>query len=229
MKCLLCGSGIKNELTLKQLLAWQPVQDHQVCQVCWGRFEWIIGAACRGCGHPQTTTELCGQCQEWQQQTGFLLVNRSLLHYNEALHDFMQQYKFVGDYRLRQVFAAPLQAMIATVNADVIVPIPVTPATWKERGFNQVTGMLSHCDWKPLIETRAHHKQERQSHKNRQERLATKQPFEMVGAALAQTPINGRRVLLVDDVYTTGRTLYHAAALCRSYHPSQIESITLAR
>ncbi|MDW5473517.1 phosphoribosyltransferase family protein [Limosilactobacillus reuteri] len=48
-----------------------------------------------------------------------------------------------------------------------------------------------------------------QSSKTKEERLATKQPFILD----APEKVINKKVLLVDDVYTTGRTLYHAANL----------------
>lgn len=228
MKCLLCGHSVDDALTLRQLLGWSPIEDAQVCETCATRFEWINGHTCPGCGHPQPTTVLCSQCEMWQSTVGFLLTNQSLLHYNDALHDFMQRYKFVGDYRLRTVFANALETKIREQQADVVVPIPINPATWQTRGFNQVTGMLPTIGWQPLLTTRSQEKQQRQSQKNRAQRLATAQPFRLNEVVLNGT-IQNKKVLLVDDVYTTGRTLYHAAQLLWDLKPATVRCITLAR
>ena len=64
-----------------------------------------------------------------------------------------------------------------------------------------------------------------QSHKSRQERLATPQPFGYCGPA----DLERKNILLVDDIYTTGSTLYHARELLLAHNCGCVRSVTLAR
>ncbi|WP_223875876.1 ComF family protein [Paucilactobacillus kaifaensis] len=156
-----------------------------------------------------------------------MLHNRSLLAYNEATKQFMQQYKFAGDFRLRQVFSDELRHLINDLHADLIIPIPVNEYTWKTRGFNQVVGMLNNINYENLLISKNNNQHKLQSHKKRYERLFTKQPFKLGDQSLKK--IKDKKIILVDDVYTTGRTLYHAADLVQSCQPSELMSVTLAR
>lgn len=92
------------------------------------------------------------------------------------------------------------------------------------RGFNQVKGLLGGCT---ITEVLVHQHKDKlaQSHKSRTERLATPQPFLLKNAAR----VLNERVILVDDIYTTGRTLYHAAVLLKEAGASEVLSISLAR
>lgn len=136
----------------------------------------------------------------------------------------MHRYKFMGDYRLHAVFSTDLVAAIGSVVADLVVPIPVTAQTMASRGFNQVVAMvgevaMNHClKAKKVVKVA-------QSSKSRQERLLSKQPFILTEPGA----VSGKRVLLIDDVYTTGRTLYHAAELMYSAGAVSVTSISLAR
>ena len=136
----------------------------------------------------------------------------------------MQQYKFQGQYHLRAVFQQSLQKVINQMDYDFLVPIPVTNHTMRTRGFNQVTGLIENVQYTELIKHREKQKVT-QSKKDRQSRLKTKQPFFLD----KDINLRGRKVLLVDDIYTTGRTLYHAAELCYQNGCKRVQSLSLAR
>ncbi|WP_349532800.1 ComF family protein [Leuconostoc citreum] len=64
-----------------------------------------------------------------------------------------------------------------------------------------------------------------QSRFNRQKRLTRAQPFVIAN----DISLSGQSVLLIDDVYTTGRTLYHAAELIYTLGAKNVKSLSLAR
>lgn len=130
----------------------------------------------------------------------------------------------MGDYRLREVFSVEFSRVIKQFDVDLIVPIPVTTETMTTRGFNQVIGLLREVKYYELLQTKNTAKQA-QSTKTRKERLATAQPF----VINEKVDIKGKDVLLVDDIYTTGRTLYHAAVLFKQAGCKRIVSVSLAR
>lgn len=136
----------------------------------------------------------------------------------------MHRYKFMGDYRLRTVFSSELVTAIGMIVADLVVPIPVTAQTMASRGFNQVVAMVGEGNMDHCLKARERAKAA-QSSKNRQERLLSKQPFMLTDSGV----VSGKRVLLIDDVYTTGRTLYHAAELMYNAGAVSVISISLAR
>lgn len=222
MKCLLCHAVLNWQVTIRELISFRRLLPPKVCKTCLQQFH-TIGTTnlCQGCGRERNS--ICHDCQLWQRDGQLLLSNRSLFHYNDAMKEFMHCYKFQGDYQLRQVFADQFTTLVQSQQADIIIPIPVTRHTMKTRGFNQVVGMLNcPCDQEVLVTK--NERKKRQSEKGREQRLKSPQPFILKSSARVQ----GKRVLLVDDVYTTGRTLYHAATLCRNAGCASVRSITLA-
>lgn len=111
---------------------------------------------------------------------------------------------------------------------DCIVPIPLSPKRLRERGYNQVTEVLRA---KPLpvpvlpgALTRSRHTSP-QTALGRKERLTN-----VVGAFTVRESqlIAGKRVLLIDDVTTTGATLAEARRALRMAHPASVTCIALA-
>lgn len=223
MKCLLCGAMINWQPTLWDLIWFKKLTPPQLCTSCTGQFERIgMQNRCQGCGRERG--KLCLDCGQWQEQLGWLIHNQSLFKYNDAMKDYMQRYKFMGDYRLHKVFCHELTTLICKQDADLVIPIPINQHTWQTRGFNQVTAMMN-CSYYPdILETQASTKTVSQSQKGRKDRLQTDQPF----VILNQHQICQKSILLVDDIYTTGRTIYHAATLCYQAGCRSVKSITLA-
>ncbi|WP_367295272.1 ComF family protein [Levilactobacillus yonginensis] len=155
------------------------------------------------------------------------MVNRALFQYDAGFKAYMQQYKFQGDYALRIVLQAALAQSLRRAVYDVLVPIPVDLATWQTRGFNQVTGWLTDQPFFQALEVVAEHKERPQSAKTRAERLVTPQPFSL--APNAGKLLRDQRVLLLDDVYTTGRTIRHAIDQINLSGAKAVTSLTLAR
>ncbi|WP_431815165.1 ComF family protein [Limosilactobacillus portuensis] len=224
VNCLLCNRSLTKKLTISEIVFPGPIREQVVCKVCFQKFDrYSSKDVCRGCGR-ENKGELCADCQRWQQQYGWYLSHRPLFHYNQAMKEFMQQYKFQGQYHLRAVFQQSLQTVINQMDYDLLIPIPVTNHTMRTRGFNQVTGLLENIRYTELIKHREKQKVA-QSKKDRQSRLKAKQPFFLN----KRISLQGQRIVLVDDIYTTGRTLYHAAELCYQNGCKRVQSLSLAR
>lgn len=222
--CLLCNHSLTKKLTISEIIFPGPIREQVVCDDCFQKFNrYSDKDACQGCGR-ENDGNLCGDCRRWQQQYGWHLSHYPIFHYNQAMREFMQQYKFQGQYHLRAVFQQSLQKVINQMDYGFLVPIPVTNHTMRTRGFNQVTGLIENVQYTELIKHREKQKVA-QSKKDRQSRLKTKQPFFLD----KDINLRGRKVLLVDDIYTTGRTLYHAAELCYQNGCKRVQSLSLAR
>ncbi|WP_338225970.1 ComF family protein [Lactiplantibacillus paraxiangfangensis] len=226
MQCLLCHQNIHHKTSLQWLLSWQPLAHPVVCAACWQGFTRIErSTACPGCGRAQASRRLCPDCQRWPVNQPF--HNVALFTYNDAMHNYFQQYKFQGDYRVRAVFATLMQTTVNQLAGDLVLTIPVTASTMMTRGFNQVTGWLTDdLNQADGLATLAQEKGVAQSQKARQERLETPQPFKLV---ISAEQLRHQHVILVDDIYTTGSTMRHAADLIIENGAKSVTGLTLAR
>ena len=149
MECLLCNKRISFQLTLQDIFSFREILTPVVCTKCKESFVRWNDHGCAGCGKSNTgkNSSLCVDCQTWKKLYGWNLHHRGLYRYNEAMKEYMQRYKFNGDYRLRMVFQREFSKVVNEQKTDLIVPIPVTSTTMQTRGFNQsrIVGM-SFCE-----------------------------------------------------------------------------------
>lgn len=75
-----------------------------------------------------------------------LFHNAALFHYDEGMQEWMERYKFQGDYRLRTCFNEEINFYFQQHSADYIIPVPLSEKRMQERGFNQVIGLLEAAD-----------------------------------------------------------------------------------
>ena len=133
---------------------------------------------------------------------------------------------WLGD-RLAEV----TQADPATRDANVVVPVPLHPERLKERGFNQAE-LLARA-----VAARLHLPMEPGGIERRKPRppklkLSRHERWQAARGAYAASPgrrFDNRRVLLVDDVFTTGATLDACARALRAAGAAHVTALTVAR
>jgi ComF family protein len=186
---------------------------------------------CQICGRPIREGGLCRICKKFGRA---FAKNRSVGIYDGVLADAVKSLK----YRSRMSVAKRLGRMMAAValadpemkDADVIVPVPMHRVRLRERGFNQALllsleianemdrAVLEGC----LLRTRYTKQQARLARKRRRGNVTG--AFKVLDA----NSIRGRRILLVDDVTTTGATLEECAACLREAGAAAVYCLTAA-
>jgi competence protein ComFC len=154
-----------------------------------------------------------------------LQKNYSLYVYNDFMADAIARFKYRGDYAIAKIFSEKLKRIFQQVEYDMLVPIPLSEERLYERGFNQAESLAKEAGAETFhLLNRIH--SEKQSKKSRQERIRLPEVFHLSPSA---PPIEGKRILLIDDVYTTGSTLRHAAFILLQAGAKSVQSVTLAR
>jgi competence protein ComFC len=227
--CLLCHEPILPTISWTTLFS--PEKEQLLCSTCECRLEKISGDCCRMCCRPFSQMDeqfrhgdLCNDCVRWEadpEWKGYLDQNISLFQYNDFLKEVIARFKFRGDYIIAKAFAEQIKSKLAKLEYDFLVPIPLSEERLYERGFNQAEALLTVAGYTPTpLLTRIH--SEKQSKKSRTERIHVPQVFQV-------SENESGKILLIDDIYTTGSTLRHAAKILKEAGAERIQSITLAR
>ena len=102
-----------------------------------------------------------------------------------------------------------------------IVPVPLSEERLAERGFNQVEGLIEGIPYQDIFEKRDI---EKQSSKTRKERLSQDNAF-----CLKKGIDVPDKIIIVDDIYTTGSTLYQMVQLLEGIGIKEVLTFSLAR
>jgi ComF family protein len=219
----------------------------QVCPACTSRFS-IPTPRCATCALPLAGS--ASQCGECLLHTSALDACLAAVDYGYPWDGLLAQLKFKGqhgagaDAAVARALAntmRPLAAIqTALRDADFIVPIPLSPARLRQRGFNQALEISKHLlrpsPDRPAIASAKLHPQLllRIRDTTAQTGLPRAERLRNMRHAFAVEPLHAARlrgasVVLVDDVTTTTATLCAAALALRSAGAARVVGVVFAR
>lgn len=221
-RCLACGVTVETVGAL--------------CPDCWGRMEFLGPPHCACCGYPfefdMGAGALCGACT--REHPAFDRA-RAVLRYDDASRDLVLAFKHADRTDGAPAFGRWLARAGAELvaEADIVAAVPLHWTRLFARRYNQAAllalavGREAGLPVVPdlLVRRRRTPSQGRLSAAARARNVAGAFALHRRhGAAVA-----GRRVLLVDDVLTTGATVAACARLLRRNGAAAVEVLTLAR
>ena len=210
-----------------------------LCVDCLQTIEAIQPPVCQRCGLPldehQTASfseSICRRCQRTPLQLDRLLA---YAFYSGPLRQAIHQFK----YEDLRGLAAPLGQLMAEgwralaprdLQPDLIVPVPLHPSRQRQRGYNQATLLAQELGAslqipvvrEVLVRIRATAPQVDLDAEQRQANVRD-------AFRCRDTSLSGKRVLLIDDVCTTGSTLESACLALRETGTTSVWAYTLAR
>ncbi len=145
--------------------------------------------------------------------------------YHQAFQSLLYQYKGCGDIELAPVFLERVYWYLKIrFFSYVIVPVPSSPGHDEARGFNQVIEACRPLGL-PILPSIKKPFESKQSDLSKKER-------ENVGNLLRfdkRYPVAGKRILLVDDVFTTGSTCRACIRILKAKGAKKIAVILLSK
>lgn len=224
-RCAVCGGSVESH------------HDGVACSACWAvthifaegdRLCWKCGAFSMATVTPTGRQKIrCGQCdaENFSAARACGLYEGALRASVLALKRDPHVDRRLSETMRRALDDAPLK------DIDVVVPVPLHASRERQRGFNQATVLareLARATGLPIDEhslvRRVHTERHRAGLDARERRKSVAGVFEV-----RQKLVAGQRVLLIDDVFTTGATVSECAAVLKSAGATDVCVLTVAR
>ena len=221
-RCLSCGLIVERSGAL--------------CPGCWEQVAFIAPPYCAACGYPFEfeigTDALCAACT---RERPVFDRARAVMAYDQGSRRLLLSFKHGDRTDAAPAFAGWMARAAAELlpDADFLVPVPLHRIRLFRRRYNQAALLARELDRAGgpplandlLIRRRNTPPQGRMSRAARHDNVAGA----FAVPARAKTRLAGRRVLLVDDVMTTGATVEACARILKRGGASAVDVLVLAR
>ncbi len=197
------------------------------CADCLSRIEKISTPLCLRCGRP-LQEQTCTPCSRFPLTIDGL---RAVAYFEGGLRLAIHRFKYRHDLELAPILADLLEEYLnrSPIPFDVIMPVPLHPDRERARGYNQSFFLAREIAARRSLPL-WYNKIRRVRATRPQIDLDLHERFENVRHAfIAEPTVAGMRVLLIDDVCTTGATLDACAAALKERGTKSVWGLTLAR
>ena len=204
------------------------------CDECWNSIKLIKENFCIKCGKPVITAN--GICNTCKKNKFYYKQIRVVGIYEKILKNAIHLYKYFFRWKISKDFSDLNEKNIDRkyiTNNDYIIPVPVTHKDLMKKGFYHtflVTKMISQKYNLPVIKNLIVKTRQTlpQSSLKRKERLTNLKDAFRINKKY-QNKISNKKLLLFDDVYTTGSTVQEISKELSQYKVKNINVLAIAR
>ncbi len=201
-----------------------------ICYSCLCALPRVMPPLCPKCGRPEPSGILCPRCISWRAEIDGI---RSPFRFDGVMRQAIHQLKYENLRALAVLLAQLLNDYLITypILGEVIIPVPLHWKRLKERGYNQsrlLAKELGKLTKLPVVDDCLI----RQHHTPPQARTATvDERYRNVANAFTcyDQRLQGKQVLLIDDVSTSGATLNACAVALKAAGATSVWGLVLAR
>jgi len=195
-----------------------------ICSSCEVTYPYLQDQLCAHCGKP-LLDEMKEKCFDCRKGKSYYESGRSMWVYEEKVREALHAFKYKGHKEKGRLFAKELVRYynrLTTWEVDCVIPVPLYRKKEKERGYNQAVLIGQYFarsygvrfEKYGLIRIKATLPQKELKDQERLENM--RQAFE------AKEKVRGKKILLIDDIYTTGTTINACAKALKNKGASTV-------
>lgn len=206
---------------------------HSFCADCWTKIDFLGERGCTTCGLPLEATD-AGTCGACLARPPRIARTRAAVAYDDLTRQLAIRLKYgrkVALARTMARFMAPLVARGEGEGATILLPVPLHRGRLWQRGFNQsalIARDLSRrtgLSWDPFLLRRKRRTPPLRGMGQSQRRRNVAGAFEVPDSLR----VDGKRIVLIDDVLTTGSTADACARTLQRAGAASVELVCWAR
>lgn len=161
-------------------------------------------------------------CLNCKGKLHYSTEEHAIYFYNDFMKEILHKFKFQQDIRVANFFAEALIKKLKTYEYDVIMPIPMHPVMEEKRTFAHMDEILKAANI-PFEQYLVKLTEKQQSKKTKLEREKISQLFGLT----TKIKDTKQRILIVDDLITTGSTLKYATEILNKAGSLKIDTLVL--
>ncbi len=206
-----------------------------LCPSCLSTLRWIAPPFCRCCGVPflsrQGENHLCGACMTRKR---YFTIARAVGYYEGSLREAIHRWKYEEKIYLTSFFGEQLEKVFrqywSPQSIDLVIPVPLHSQRLKERGFNQSLLLVREFCRRTHLPYLKRGLQKRRPTIPQVLLNGEERERGVIGSFHIPKleKIEGKVILLIDDVYTTGATVNECSKVLRKAGAKQVDVLTLA-
>lgn len=205
--------------------------DTPLCDICTVSL-YELGPACPRCANPASgpVAVVCARCRVAPPP---FAAAHAAYRYGGELAVALRRLKYEGRPDIARALAPLLAPALhrAAADADVVMPVPLHWRRMWTRGFNQATALLAHAGRDLAVDTRSVRRVRATA---AQSGLSARRRKDNMAGAFAvierrKPHLAGKRILLVDDVMTTGATMAACARALLAAGAGEVTAFCAAR
>lgn len=223
ISCLGCGTGLSGRRQISY------------CRKCLNSIRFIRAPFCTVCGIPFVKSggrnHLCGYClvESWHFSRA-----RAAVWYQPPVAEALRNFKYQGKMHGLKSFAVLTELFFQKCllpPSDLVLPVPLHVKRLRQRGFNQALILARRFFPQylhlinPRVLERHHWLRPQTGLKGSERRRNVKNAFRIKRPEL----VLNKKILLIDDVFTTGATVNECARILRQAGAEEITVFTFAR
>lgn len=207
-----------------------------VCEFCWEKLTFITKPYCAICSHPfeyeNDDKAICGNCIQTKPNYDKAI---SILKYDDYSKDLIHNFKYKDQLHILNYFVSLMLNMGKDLieQADIIIPVAMHKHKLLKRGYNQAALIAMNIaknkkiKYLPQAIIKIVNTDSQAGLKKSQRIKNIKNSFKLNSKFINE--IKGKRVLLIDDVITTGATIEECCKVLKFAEPSKLFVLTLAK
>ena len=214
----------------------EPVDAHgMICANCWKSFNWISNPKCFKCGYPFPadldlgSRPLCPHCAAGECLLDFI---RSACVYDDVSKNIMLPFKHASKLKYQTMMSRAMINSLRDLNlkVDIVMPVPLARRRLFKRGYNQACVLA-----RPIakyfnavldVDSVSRKYKPDMGHKSEKQR---RENVRGVFKVINKNKISGKKILLVDDVMTSGATFYELNRVLRKSGATNVYAVSFCR